>query len=64
MDRKNTIGIESGSDSSRYILAVDLGSGALKAALVSSKGKVVSSGDERITTYLLTEGGAEQDADQ
>ena len=52
------------SDSSRYVLAIDLGSGALKAALVSDTGEVVSSGVERITTYLLPDGGAEQDADQ
>ncbi len=64
MTHKNTTKIEPVSDSSRYVLAIDLGSGALKAALVSDTGVVVSSSDERITTYLLPDGGAEQDAEQ
>lgn len=52
------------ADAVQYILSIDLGSGALKAALVSNTGTVVASGDERIKTYLLPNGGAEQDADQ
>jgi xylulokinase len=45
----------------RYALAIDLGSGGLKAAIVADSGEVVASAQEKITTYLLPRGGAEQD---
>ena len=48
-------------ESSRYVLAIDLGSGSLKAALVSERGEVVASAESSITTHLLPEGGGEQD---
>ena len=51
-------------DSSPYVLAIDLGSGAVKVALISVSGKIAAFADERISTYLLPGGGAEQDAVQ
>jgi xylulokinase len=45
----------------RYVLAIDLGSGSHKAALVADTGEVVASAEERIDTRLLPGGGAEQD---
>ena len=44
-----------------YVLALDLGSGGPKAAIVSDSGRVIASANERTTTYLLPGGGAEQD---
>lgn len=44
-----------------YVLAIDLGSGGLKAAVVADTGEVVASAEEKITTHLLPSGGAEQD---
>jgi xylulokinase len=49
------------SQSVRYVLAFDLGSGGLKAAVVDDTGQVAASVSEPVTTYLLPEGGAEQD---
>ena len=45
----------------RYILAIDLGSGGFKVAIVADTGEVVASSDETVTTFLLPDGGAEQD---
>jgi xylulokinase len=47
-----------------YVLAIDLGSGGHKIALVSDQGDVVASTDEQITTLMLPGGGAEQDPDE
>ena len=47
-----------------YVLAIDLGSGAIKVALVSATGKIVASADEHISIFLMPDGGAEQDTDQ
>jgi xylulokinase len=47
--------------STRYVLAIDLGSGSLKAAVVSDRGEVVSSAESNITTHILQDGGGEQD---
>ncbi len=47
-----------------YILALDLGSGGPKAALVSDTGEVIASAEENIPTELLSNGGAEQDPDR
>ena len=55
---------EKNSPLPRYILAIDLGSGGLKAAIVSDSGQVVASVDETVTTFLLPNGGAEQDPDE
>ncbi|MBI4767951.1 MAG: FGGY-family carbohydrate kinase [Deltaproteobacteria bacterium] len=48
----------------RFVLAIDLGSGGPKAALVADTGEVVATAQEKTTTYLLPEGGAEQDAQE
>ncbi|HME71713.1 MAG TPA: FGGY-family carbohydrate kinase [Myxococcota bacterium] len=45
----------------RYVLAIDLGSGSLKVALVSHRAEIVASAEQEIRTHLLTGGGAEQD---
>ncbi len=46
---------------SRYVLSIDLGSSALKAAIVADSGEVIASAEGSIATHLLTDGGAEQD---
>lgn len=48
-------------DPTRYVLAIDLGSGGHKVAVVADTGEVIASADENITTHLLPRGGAEQD---
>jgi xylulokinase len=50
--------------SSRYILAIDLGSGGHKVALVADTGEVIASTDGSVTTHLLPNGGAEQDPEE
>jgi xylulokinase len=52
------------SNSTRYVLAIDLGSGGHKVALVADTGEVVAGADESVTTHLLPDGGAEQDPTQ
>lgn len=47
-----------------YVLAVDLGGGGHKAAVVADSGEIVASADEHIETILYADGGAEQDADE
>ncbi len=44
-----------------FILAVDLGTSALKTALISISGKVVGWEVQEIPLYVLPDGGAEQD---
>jgi xylulokinase len=44
-----------------YIMAVDLGTSALKTALISISGKVVGWEVQEIPLHVLPEGGAEQD---
>lgn len=48
--------------SGRFVLAIDLGSGGPKAALVADTGDVVATAQEKTPTFLLPDGGAEQDA--
>lgn len=48
----------------RYVLAIDLGSGGHKVALVSEDGGVIASANEAISTYFLPNGGAEQDPEE
>ena len=43
-------------DRHTYVLAIDLGSGGHKIALVSDTGHVVASADEKIATLMLQEG--------
>lgn len=45
----------------RYVLAIDLGSSDLKAALVGDDGRMVASAARPTRTDLLPDGGAEQD---
>ena len=52
------------ADSAKYVLAIDLGSGSYKAAIVADTGQVVASANESIATHLLPGGGAEQDPDE
>jgi len=47
--------------SARYVLAFDLGSGSIKAAIVSDGGAVLACAAEPINTQILPNGGAEQD---
>ncbi len=47
--------------STRYILSIDLGSGGHKVAIVADTGEVVASANEAVTTFLLPDGGVEQD---
>jgi xylulokinase len=47
----------------RHILAIDLGTSALKVALVSVAGAVVAADEEAHQAILLPGGGAEQDAE-
>jgi xylulokinase len=49
------------SEKKRYVLAIDLGSGGHKVAVVADNGDVITSADETITTHMLPDGGAEQD---
>jgi len=51
------------SDRPKYILAIDLGTSALKVALVSLDGEIVASATEPMGVTLLAGGGAEQDPD-
>jgi len=44
-----------------HVLAVDLGTGGPKVALVSSTGRIAAHASEAVTTDLLPGGGAEQD---
>jgi xylulokinase len=48
----------------RHILAIDLGTSALKVALVSVAGEVVASEQEACRIELLPDGGAEQDPEE
>jgi xylulokinase len=49
---------------SPYILAVDLGSGGPKAALVSGRGEIVARAAGSVATFHTPDGGGEQDANQ
>jgi xylulokinase len=49
------------SASEKFVLAIDMGSGSAKAALVSSGGDVAGSGLRPISTIMLPGGGAEHD---
>jgi xylulokinase len=60
----NQPGEKSEHQSTRYVLAIDLGSGGHKAAIVSDTGGVIASAEENITTHMLPDGGAEQDPEE
>lgn len=44
----------------RYVLAIDLGSGGPKAGIISDSGRVMSSASVKVPVELLPSGGAEQ----
>jgi xylulokinase len=46
------------------VLAIDLGTGGLRAAVVEDTGRIVAYAEQRLETYLLPNGGAEQDPDE
>ena len=48
----------------KYVLAIDLGSGGLKTAIVADSGNVIASAEAPVTTHLLPGGGAEQDPNE
>ncbi len=48
-------------DEAEYVLAVDLGTGGPKVAVVSSAGRIVAHATEAVPLHLLDGGGAEQD---
>ena len=48
----------------KYVLAIDMGSGSAKAALVSNRGGIAGSGLRPIGTSFIPGGGAEQDPEQ
>ena len=48
----------------RYVLAIDMGSGSVKTALVSNGGELAGTGFHPVDTQLLPGGGAEHDPDQ
>ncbi len=50
-----------GPEPTRHVLAIDLGGGGLKTAVVSDTGEVLACAEEKIDTRLLPGGGAEQD---
>ena len=46
------------------MLAVDLGTGGPKVAVVSTTGRIVAHATEPVALHLLDGGGAEQDPDE
>ena len=56
-------GIKAATDE-RYVLTIDLGSGGPKAGLISASGDVMSVASRKVDTFLLPDGGAEQDPNQ
>ena len=53
-----------GAGGEQYVLAVDLGTGGPKVAVVSTTGRIVAHASEPVTLYLLDGGGAEQDPEE
>ncbi len=51
------------ADSRNYVLVIDLGSTSLKASIVESTGRILSTATEPVETMILPGGGAEQDAE-
>ena len=61
MVQPNTSEQKASEQATRYVLAIDLGSSSNKAAIVADTGEVIARKDEAVTTYILPNGGAEQD---
>ena len=60
----NAAGKKSVPSPTKHVLAIDLGSGGHKVALVADNGDVVASTEGNIETRLLPHGGAEQDPEK
>jgi xylulokinase len=56
--------VSPGAAGEQYVLAVDLGTGGPKVAVVSTSGRIVAHASEAVPLYLLDGGGAEQDPDE
>jgi xylulokinase len=52
------------SSGEQYVLAVDLGTGGPKVAVVAVTGRIVAHATEPVALYLLEGGGAEQDPEE
>jgi xylulokinase len=52
--------VEQGPADSTYVLAVDLGTGGPKAAVLSATGRVAAHAFEAVGIHLTEDGGAEQ----
>ncbi|HUO05130.1 MAG TPA: FGGY-family carbohydrate kinase [Candidatus Binataceae bacterium] len=48
----------------KYVLAIDMGSGSVKASVVSSNGEVAASGLRHMTMKIMAGGGAEHDPEE
>ncbi len=48
----------------KYILAIDLGTSGPKVALVTTRGKIVADTYAKVTTHFIPGGGVEQDPDE
>ena len=48
----------------KYVLAIDMGSGSTKAAVVSNAGEVVASAIRHTTTKVMAGGAVEQDPEE
>jgi len=55
---------QSGAEGESCVLAVDLGTGGPKVAVVTASGRIVGHASEPVTLHLLDGGGAEQDPDE
>ncbi|MGH9097311.1 MAG: FGGY family carbohydrate kinase, partial [Acidimicrobiales bacterium] len=55
------VGAATTGSGERYVLAVDLGTGGPKVAVVSTAGRIVAHGFAGVPLHLLDGGGAEQD---
>ena len=54
-------GLDMAAESTKHVLAVDLGTGGPKVALVSTDGEIIGHEFEKTELLLLPGGGAEQD---
>ncbi|MFN8160951.1 MAG: FGGY-family carbohydrate kinase [Solirubrobacterales bacterium] len=55
---------EPGGPAARYVLAVDMGSGAVKTALVERSGRIAATATRPVTLTHLPGGGVEQDPEE
>ena len=55
---------DGGGRSREYVLAIDLGTGGPKVAVVATDGEIVAHASEPVALHLMDGGGAEQDPDE